>query len=69
VVNTLFLVVPSDATDGTGEGDRRGGWFRDTSRSQPGQTACSTRHFGGSANFGTSPGGDDLIYVLRDDTR
>ena len=66
LVNTLFLVVASDATDGNGEGDRRGGWSRDTIAVSAGPNWLFDTPFGGSANFGTAATGDDLIYVLRD---
>ena len=69
LVNTLFLVVASDATDGNGEGDRRGGWSRDTIGVSAGPNGLFDTPFGGSANFGTAATGDDLIYVLRGDTR
>jgi type II secretory pathway pseudopilin PulG len=69
LVNTLFLVVASDATDGSGEGDRRGGWSRDTIAISAGPNGLFDTPFGGSVNFGTAVSGDDLLYVLRGDTR
>ena len=69
LVNSVFLVVASDATDGTAEGDRRGGWSRDTVAISAGPNGLFDTPFGGSANFGTAVSGDDLLYVLRGDTR
>ena len=67
--NTAFLVVATDATDGTAEGNRRGGWSRDTIVISAGPNGTFDTPFGGSLNFGTTQSGDDLIYVVRGDTR
>ncbi len=69
LVNALFLVVATDATDGTAEGDRRGGWSRDTIVLSAGSNGQFDTPFGGSTNYGTSLTGDDLAYVLRGDSR
>lgn len=67
--NTLFLAVASNATDGTAEGDQRGGWSRDTIVVSAGPNNLFDTPFGGSVNFGTNRQGDDLVYVIRGDTR
>lgn len=69
LANTAFLSVVSDATDGTAEGNRRGGWSRDTIVISAGPNGTYDTPFGGNANKGTSLVGDDLIYVVRGDTR
>src|SRR6266545_844366 len=69
LVNTAFLVVATDSTDGTAEGDRRGGWSRDTFVISAGPNGNYDTPFGGNANHGTTIGGDDLIYIVRGDTR
>jgi hypothetical protein len=67
--NVLFLVVASDATDGTAEGDRRGGWSRDTIVLSPGPNGLYDTPIAGSVNHGTATSADDLLYVVRGDTR
>jgi hypothetical protein len=69
LANTVFLVVASDSTDGTAEGDRRGGWSHDTFVISAGPNNSFDTPFGGNANHGTTVGGDDLIYIVRGDTR
>jgi hypothetical protein len=69
LVNTAFLVVATDSTDGTAEGDRRGGWSRDTIVLSAGPNGNYDTPFGGNANHGTTVGGDDLVYIVRGDTR
>jgi type II secretory pathway pseudopilin PulG len=69
LANTSFLVVASDATDGTAEGNRRGGWSRDTVVISAGPNGTFDTPYGGSVNFGTAQSGDDLLYVIRGDTR
>ena len=69
LANTAFLVVATDSTDGTAEGDRRGGWSRDTLVVSAGPNNLYDTAFGGNANFGQTPSGDDVIYVIRGDTR
>jgi hypothetical protein len=64
-----FLVVASDATDGTAEGDRRGGWSRDTIVLSAGPNGNYDTPYGGNLNHGTTVGGDDLLYIVRGDTR
>jgi hypothetical protein len=69
LANTSFLVVATDSTDGDQEGDRRGGWSRDAIVVSAGPNGLFDTLFGGNANFGITSTGDDLIYVLRGDTR
>jgi type II secretory pathway pseudopilin PulG len=69
LINTAFLVVATDATDGEAEGDRRGGWSHDTFVISAGPNGLFDIPFGGNTNFGITPSGDDLIYVIRGDTR
>lgn len=69
VVNASFLSIASDSTDGTAEGDRRGGWSRDVIVLSAGPNNLYDTPFGGNTNFGTTIQGDDLIYIVRGDTR
>jgi len=69
VSNTAFLVVASDSTDGTLEGNKAGGWSRDTIVLSAGPNGIFDTPFGGNVAHGTTVGGDDLIYVVRGDTR
>ena len=69
LVNAAFLVVATDSTDGEAEGDRRGGWSRDTFVISAGPNGLYDVPFAGNVNFGITPGGDDLLYVIRGDTR
>jgi hypothetical protein len=69
LASTVFLVVASDSTDGTAEGDRRGGWSRDAIVVSAGPNGLFDTPIGGSANYGTSLSADDLIYVVRGDSR
>ena len=69
VANAVFLVVASDASDNAAEGGRRGGWSRDAIVLAAGPNGLYDSPFGGSANFGSERQGDDLLYVLRGDTR
>jgi len=69
LANTVFLVVATDSTDGTAEGDRRGGWSRDAFVISAGANGLYDSPFGGNVNFGMTTSGDDVIYVVRGDTR
>ena len=69
LVNTAFLVVATDSTDGDAEGDRRGGWSRDTFVVSAGPNSLYDTPFGGNANFGMTTTGDDVVYVIRGDSR
>jgi type II secretory pathway pseudopilin PulG len=67
--NTAFLVVARDATDDDNEGGRRGGWSRDTLVVSAGPNGLFDTPFGGTANHGTLRTSDDVIYIVRGDTR
>jgi hypothetical protein len=67
--NVVFLVVASDANDDAAEGGRRGGWSRDTLVVSAGPNGLFDTAIGGNTNYGTDRQGDDLLYVLRGDTR
>jgi type II secretory pathway pseudopilin PulG len=78
-VNTIFLAVATDATDGAGapdhttEGLKQAGWQRNVLVLSAGANSIVETEFGGSAagagGVGVSAGGDDVIYVLRGSTR
>lgn len=67
--NIVFLVVASDSTTGTAEGDTQGGWSRDTIVISAGPNGLFDTPFEGNNNRGTARSGDDLIYVVRGDSR
>lgn len=73
LANTAFLVVATDSTDGTAEGNRRGGWSRDTFVISAGPNGLFDTPFGGAVSTNVGRGiiiqGDDLIYPVRGDTR
>jgi len=64
--STLFLATASDATDGTGEGERRGGWTRDVIVLSPGSNGVMQTAFGSAA---TTAVGDDVMAVVQGGTR
>jgi type II secretory pathway pseudopilin PulG len=78
-VNTIFLAVATDATDGAGvpdqttEGLKQSGWRRNVLALSAGANGIVETEFGGSAagagGVGVSAGGDDIVYVLRGSTR
>ena len=76
-VNTIFLSVATDATDGGGihttEGLKQAGWQRNALAMSAGANGIVETEFGGSAagagGVGVPAGGDDVIYVLRGSTR
>jgi hypothetical protein len=71
LANTAFLVVATDATDGTLQGNRRGGWSRDTFVISAGPNGQYDTPYGGTTTttHGVVIQGDDLVYVVRGDTR
>jgi type II secretory pathway pseudopilin PulG len=69
LANTAFLVVATDSTDGTGEGDRRGGWSHDTFVLSAGPNGLYDTPYGVAAVYGIETTGDDVLYVVRGDTR
>lgn len=60
--STVFLTVAHNATDGTTEGLRRGGWTSDVVVISAGSDAKVETAFGGTA---TTAAGDDVIYVVQ----
>ena len=63
--NTMFLTVASNANqDTTKEGDLGTVWQTDTFVISAGSNGNIETKFGGTAK-GTTPGGDDVIYVVR----
>jgi hypothetical protein len=69
LVNTTFLSVAIDATPGTGEGQRSGGWSNDTFCISAGPNVLYETAFGGNATHGVDRRGDDFIYIISGDTR
>jgi hypothetical protein len=69
LANVVFLSVATNATAGTAEGNTRGGWSRDTIVISAGPNGIFDTPLGGNATYGTNRQGDDLIYVVRGDTR
>ncbi len=69
VVNSAFLSVATDATAGTGEGQRNGGWSKDAICISAGRDRMFSTPFEGNANTGTARGGDDFVYVISGNTR
>ena len=69
LVNTVFLTVARDAETGSGEGQRSGGWSRDTFCISAGPNGQFETPFGGNPGHGVSRRGDDLIFIISGDTR
>lgn len=69
VASTVFLSVATDATVGTGEGQRGGGWGSDVICISAGRNRTFETPFGGNANQGTARTGDDFVYVISGATR
>ncbi|MBI1876200.1 MAG: hypothetical protein HYS05_20225 [Acidobacteria bacterium] len=69
VVNSVFLSVATDATAGSGEGQRSGGWDRDVICVSAGRNRRFETPFGGNSTKGTARTGDDFVYVISGDTR
>lgn len=69
LVNTVFLTVAIDANHGRGEGQRSGGWSKDTICITGGPNNLYESPFAGSQNGGTERLGDDLIFVISGDSR
>jgi type II secretory pathway pseudopilin PulG len=64
--NTVFLAVASDAADGTGAGQRRGGWTNNVMVISAGSNGVIQTAFGST---GASGAGDDIVYVVQGATR
>jgi type II secretory pathway pseudopilin PulG len=69
LVNTVFLAVARDADAGSGDGQRSGGWSRDTFCISAGPNGQYETPFGGNAAYGADRRGDDLIFIISGDTR
>lgn len=69
LVNSVFLSVAVDAENGQGEGERNGGWARDTLCISAGANNLFDTPIGGSGGFGTKRTNDDFVYVISGDTR
>ena len=69
LVNTVFLSVARDADEGTGEGQRSGGWSRDVFCITPGPDGLFETAFAGNSMHGVYRRGDDLVFVVSGDTR
>jgi type II secretory pathway pseudopilin PulG len=69
--NTVFLAVASDSSgsDGTGTGQRRGGWTQDVLVLSAGSNGTVQTPFGGNASTGSTAVGDDVVYVVQGGTR
>lgn len=64
--NTVFLGVASDAVDGTGAGEKRGGWTSDVVVVSAGSNGVIQTAFGSSA---VAAVGDDLVAVIQGSSR
>jgi type II secretory pathway pseudopilin PulG len=64
--STVFLATASDAADGTGSGQKRGGWNSDVVVISAGSNGVVQTAFGSS---NTTAVGDDVAYVVQGTTR
>jgi len=64
--STVFLTTASDATDGTGSGQRRGGWTQDVIVISAGSNGTIQTNFG---SVGTKAAGDDIVGLVQGATR
>ena len=69
LVNSMFLSVATDATPGTGEGQKSGGWSNDTFCISAGPNAMYQTAFGGNGHGGVDRRGDDFLFIISGDTR
>jgi len=69
LVNSVFLSVAVDATPGTGEGQKSGGWSNDVFCISAGPNNQLETRFGGDEWSGTMRYGDDFITIIAGDTR
>ena len=69
LVNAVFLAVARDAAAGGGEGQRSGGWSRDTFCISAGPNGQFETPFGGNATHGVDRRGDDLVFIISGGTR
>jgi type II secretory pathway pseudopilin PulG len=71
VVNTVFLSTARDATNGTGEGERSGGWSHDVFCLSSGANKIYQTPFSGdypTGNKGLNRIGDDYAYPISGST-
>lgn len=64
--STVFLAVASDAADGTGAGQKRGGWTSDVVVISSGSNGVIQTAFGSAGSTGV---GDDVMAVVQGGTR
>lgn len=69
LVNSVFLAVARDASAGSGEGQRSGGWSRDAFCISAGPNGQFETPFGGNATHGVERRGDDLVFIISGGTR
>lgn len=69
LTSTAFLAVANDASGGSAEGNKRGGWSHDVICISAGTNGLFETPFGDSGRHGTARGGDDFVYVVAGDTR
>jgi hypothetical protein len=69
LVNSVFPAVAKDASWGTAEGARSGGWSKDTFCISAGPNVRYETLFGGNGHGGTTREGDDFLYIISGDTR
>ena len=69
LVNSVFLAIATDATCGGCEGERSGGWSRDTFCISSGPNGLYETAFEGNAAHGVSRKGDDFVFIIGGDTR
>lgn len=69
LASTAFLAVANDASDGSAEGNKRGGWSHDVICISAGTNGLFETPFGDHGRHGTPRGGDDFVYVVAGDTR
>jgi type II secretory pathway pseudopilin PulG len=63
--STVFLVTSPDAVDGTGNGQRRGGWANDVVVISAGSNGTLQTPFGSTGGVAI---GDDVMYVVQGST-
>jgi type II secretory pathway pseudopilin PulG len=67
--NTMFLLPASDAAAGTTNGLLNGGWINDVIVVSAGPDGVIQTPFGNNTSGGTSPTGDDVLYVVTGSSR
>jgi len=69
LVNSVFLSVARNATPGTGEGQRSGGWSNDAFCISAGPNGLYQTALGGNGSGGVNRRGDDFLFIISGDTR